>query len=257
MRLFDTHCHFDFDVFQLDFNAELKLANDSGVSRFLIPSIGPNNWEKLEMMAKQNSNLYYALGMHPYFLNETSQEELPALEQQLRHRSAKCVAVGECGLDAMIDVDMEQQEKVFIEQVRFATSCQLPLVLHSRKTHHKILQILKQEKFQFGGVLHGFSGSYQQAMQFIELGFYIGIGGVITYPRAKKTRQTVTQLPLESLVLETDSPDMPLNGHQGKANHPKMLGEILSCVALLKGMSEQTIAEIVWKNSNSAFCICE
>ncbi|RTZ16052.1 TatD family deoxyribonuclease [Vibrio aquaticus] len=257
MRLFDTHCHLDFDIFQDDFEPQLKSAYEQGVSRFVVPSVGSSNWAKVHQMAAGHTDIYYALGMHPYFLHPQSIDELPTLKEWLNRRSHQCIAVGECGLDAMVKVDMALQEKVFIEQVRFATSCQLPLVLHSRKTHHRILQILKQEKFQFGGVLHGFSGSYQQAMQFISLGFYIGIGGVITYPRANKTRQAVAQLPLESLVLETDSPDMPLNGHQGKSNHPKMLGEILSCVALLKGMSEQTIAEIVWKNSNSAFCICE
>jgi TatD DNase family protein len=157
----------------------------------------------------------------------------------------------------MVKVDMALQERIFIHQIEMANQYQLPIILHSRKTDNRLLQLLKQNRFQYGGVLHGFSGSYQQAMQFIECGFYIGVGGVITYPRAKKTRQAVAQLPLEKLVLETDSPDMPLNGHQGKANHPKMIGEIVSCLASLKGMSRQTIAENVWKNGNLAFGICE
>lgn len=257
MRLFDTHCHFDFDTFQDDFESQLQSANKHGVTRFVIPSIGPSNWAKLQQMATEHASIYFALGMHPYFLNQQSMDELFSLKELLNQRGKQCVAVGECGLDAMVEIDMTLQEKVFIEQVRFATSCQLPLILHCRKTHNRILQILKQEKFQYGGILHGFSGSYQQAMQFIELGFFIGVGGVITYPRANKTRQAIVRLPVEKLVLETDSPDMPLNGHQGKANHPKMIGEILSCLASLKGMSRQTIAEIVWKNSNSAFGICE
>ncbi|EEX93167.1 hypothetical protein VIOR3934_02253 [Vibrio orientalis CIP 102891 = ATCC 33934] len=257
MRLFDTHCHFDFDIFQGDFDAQLKSANAQGVSRFVVPSIGSSNWAQVQQMAAEHASIYFALGIHPYFLHQQSIDELPTLKELLNQRGNQCVAVGECGLDAMVEVDMVLQEKVFIEQVALATYYQLPLILHCRKTHNRMVQILKQERFQYGGILHGFSGSYQQAMQFIELGFYIGVGGVITYPRANKTRQAIVSLPIEKLVLETDSPDMPLNGYQGKPNHPKMIGEILACLASLKGMSRQTIAEIVWKNSNSAFGICE
>tara|TARA_Y100001956_G_C4077647_1_gene166903 strand:+ start:78 stop:851 length:774 start_codon:yes stop_codon:yes gene_type:complete len=257
MRLFDTHCHFDFEPFIDNFAENIALAKQSGVERFLIPAIGPQNWPRLKELSAHYPEIYYALGMHPYFLTSDSELHLPELEALLLSSPNTCVAVGECGLDGMIDVDISIQENMFTAQVKMATSLQLPLILHSRKTHHRILQILKQEKFQFGGVLHGFSGSFQQAMQFVELGFYIGVGGVITYQRANKTRQAVAQIPLEYLVLETDSPDMPLNGHQGKTNHPKMIGEIVSCLASLKGLSKQTIAENVWKNSNSAFGICE
>ncbi|MFM2590812.1 TatD family hydrolase [Vibrio sp. TBV020] len=257
MRLFDTHCHFDFEPYQDDFNQHLDQAKQQSVVRFLLPAIGPENWHVISSLSQQHTEIYYSLGMHPYFLTSTDEIYLNELNHLLESREAKCVAIGECGLDGMIDVDMELQERIFIAQVKLATSFQLPLILHCRKTHNRMIQILKQQRFKFGGVLHGFSGSYQQAMQFIELGFYIGVGGVITYPRANKTRQAITQLPIEKLVLETDSPDMPLNGHQGKPNHPKMIGEILSCIASLKGMPRQTIAEIVWKNSNSAFCICE
>ena len=257
MRLFDTHCHLDFDCFSADFRQHIESAQQHGVERFILPAIGPSNWQKLIALSQQYSGLYYALGIHPLFIDQQSQHSFTELRLLLEQHQGLCVAVGECGLDAMIDVDMELQERIFVQQVDIANEFKLPLILHSRKTHNRLLQILKQKQFEFGGVLHGFSGSYQQAMQFVERGFYIGVGGVITYPRANKTRQAIVQLAVENLVLETDAPDMPLNGHQGKANHPKMIGEILSCLASLKGLPEQTIAEIVWKNSNSAFDICE
>ncbi|NOH80674.1 TatD family deoxyribonuclease [Vibrio sp. RE86] len=257
MRLFDTHCHFDFEVFSQDFEAQLTQAHDSGVERFVIPSIGLSNWQTVSMLSSQYTSIYHALGLHPYFLNAQSEDHLPILEEKLAERSMKCVAVGECGLDAMIDVPAELQEHLFLAQIELAKRYKLPLILHARKTHNRLLQLLKEARFNNGGVLHGFAGSYQQAMQFVEMGFYIGVGGVITYPRANKTRQAVTQIPLKNLVLETDAPDMPLNGHQGKSNHPKMIGEILSCLASLKQESEQTIAENVWNNSNLAFGICE
>lgn len=257
MRLFDTHCHLDFDSFSADFRQHIESAQQHGVERFILPAIGPSNWQKLIALSQQYSALYYALGIHPLFIDQQSQHSFTELRLLLEQHQSLCVAVGECGLDAMIDVDMELQERIFVQQVDIANEFKLPLILHSRKTHNRLLQILKQKQFELGGVLHGFSGSYQQAMQFVERGFYIGVGGVITYPRANKTRQAIAQLAVENLVLETDAPDMPLNGHQGKANHPKMIGEILSCLASLKGLPEQTIAEIVWKNSNSAFDICE
>lgn len=257
MRLFDTHCHLDFECFSEHFADHLETARRHQVERVLLPSIGMSNWQKVISLAEHHTGVYYALGMHPLFLNQQSEHQVTELRLLLERQQDLCVAVGECGLDAMIDVDMELQERLFVQQVELAIEFKLPLILHSRKTHNRLLQILKQKQFKFGGVLHGFSGSYQQAMQFVECGFYIGVGGVITYPRAMKTRQAVAQLAVESIVLETDSPDMPLNGHQGKNNHPKMLGEILSCLASLKGLPEQTIAEIVWKNSNFAFNICE
>ncbi|ANW24888.1 deoxyribonuclease [Vibrio coralliilyticus] len=257
MRLFDTHCHFDFAPFSDDFPAQLQRAKRAGVERFMIPAIGPSNWQQLIALSSSHPSLYISLGMHPYFLTESSQQHLPELHTLFETRLERCKAIGECGLDAMVDVDEEIQRQVFIAQIELAKTLKLPLILHARKTHNLVLQLLKRHKFPYGGVLHGFSGSYQQAMQFVELGFYIGIGGVITYPRARKTRQAVMNLPMECIVLETDAPDMPLYGHQGKPNHPEMLAQTLSCLAKLKDINEQTIAENVWKNSNSAFGICE
>ncbi|NVD07383.1 TatD family deoxyribonuclease [Vibrio sp. JPW-9-11-11] len=257
MRLFDTHCHLDFDCFSADVMQHVESARQCGVERMVLPAIGPSNWQHLRSLSQQSPGLYYALGMHPLFLEQLNPHSFTELRLLLERQDGLCVAVGECGLDAMIEVDMERQEQIFVQQVDIANEFKLPLILHSRKTHHRLLQILKHKQFKYGGVLHGFSGSYQQAMQFVERGFYIGVGGVITYPRANKTRQAITQLALENLVLETDAPDMPLNGYQGTPNHPKRIVEILTTLAELKQMPKQTVAEIVWKNSNLAFGICE
>ena len=257
MRLFDTHCHFDFEPFSQNFPHQLQLAREQCVERFLVPSIGPSNWQRVVSLSKAHPEIYCALGFHPYFLGSDSGKHIKQLEEFLSSRTAKCVAIGECGLDAMVDVDSKLQESIFSAQISIAQSLNLPLIIHARKTHNRLIQLLKQHKFTQGGILHGFSGSYQQAMQFVDLGFYIGVGGVITYPRANKTRLAISQLPVSRLVLETDAPDMPLNGFQGKPNHPKMLPEILSCLAMLNKTSRQTIANILWDNSNSALRICE
>lgn len=257
MRLFDTHCHFDFEPFSGDVAEQIQQAHQQGVERLLIPSIGPSNWQKVTELSCTYPPIYYALGFHPYFLDTDSPLQLNALQDLLSGVGDKCVAVGECGLDAMIDVDMGLQEMMFIRQVEIARQMKKPLILHARKTHNRLIQLLKQYKFSHGGILHGFSGSYQQAQQFIELGFSIGVGGVITYSRANKTRQAVAKLPLESLVLETDAPDMPLSGHQGEDNHPKMLSAVFACLAELRDEPSNEIANRVWRNSNQVFGIRE
>lgn len=257
MRLFDTHCHFDFEPFSDDFASQLQQAHQHGVTRLLIPAIGPSNWQKVIDLSSQYPSIYYALGFHPYFLDGDSIQYLQSLETLLSDSDPNCVAVGECGLDAMIDVEMGLQEMLFIRQIELASQSKKPLILHARKTHNRLIQLFKQYRFQYGGILHGFSGSYQQAQQFIELGFYIGVGGVITYPRANKTRQAIAQLPLERLVLETDAPDMPLSGHQGEDNHPKMLAAVLDCLAELRPESKSEIGQAVWDNSSRALGLCE
>ncbi|MBD1555641.1 TatD family hydrolase [Vibrio sp. S9_S30] len=261
--LFDTHCHFDFDAFS-NTDEALATAKQSGVERILIPSIGLSNWDKVSLLASNHSELYFSLGLHPYFIDQHLDTHLEQLDDRLSHRGDKCVAVGECGLDfysgdgsKMKQETQAKQEAIFQGHIALAKRHQLPLILHQRKSHQLMVSMLKQSQFDGGGVIHGFSGSFQQAKDWIDLGFAIGVGGTITYPRAQKTRNTIAQLPLDSLVLETDAPDMPICGYQGKPNHPKYLPQILECLAVLKKRSKQTIAPHMWSKSNFVFGICE
>ena len=254
LRLFDTHCHFDFDEFAASFPEQMSAATHAQVDKILIPSVGVFNWLRVKNLAAQYpATLRYALGFHPYFLEHFADEQLQLLEDELALRESACVAVGECGLDAMVEVNASQQERVFIAQLAMAQHVRLPVILHSRKTHNRLLQLIKQYRFTQGGVLHAFSGSEQQARQFIDLGFKIGVGGVITYPRANKTRQAISQLPIESLVLETDAPDMPLSGRQGEANHPKYLIDVLEELAALRDTNKEQLASQLWTNSIELF----
>ncbi|EGQ9834622.1 TatD family deoxyribonuclease [Vibrio cholerae] len=256
--LFDTHCHFDFPPFTATPELELQKAAQHWVRRLVVPSIGPQDWQAVTELAQRfPSTIYYALGFHPLYLDASSPTHLPALEKALMQAEQACVAVGECGLDGMIDVDVALQEQMLIAQLSMASQAKLPVILHSRRTHNRLLQLLKQQRFQQGGVLHAFSGSVQEAQQFVDLGFKIGVGGVITYPRANKTRQAIAALPVEHIVLETDAPDMPLNGFQGQANHPAQLAKVLETLAELKGVSAQYLAPILWQNSQMLFGLCE
>ena len=262
--LFDTHCHLDFEPFQADLAGDIDRAYQAGVEKIFIPSIGMSNWDKVTRIAEQFDHISYGLGMHPYFITEHTEKHLEQLDLKLAEvtgnketggkESSRCVALGECGLDfALTDYDEKRQLFLFEQQVFLARKYSLPLVLHCRKAHQPMIQILKRMMPGAGGVLHGFSGSYQQAKSFVELGYYIGVGGTITYPRANKTRKTISDLPLTSLVLETDAPDMPMFGYQGQPNHPVLLENVLNELILLRNEGEQTIAMQTWLNANKLF----
>ncbi len=253
VRLFDTHCH--MDAFAEDLHGAFNRAYDSGVDKFMIPACGVFNWDKVEAIAEHHKGVRFSLGIHPHFIKQYSTEQhgssdLQLLDEKLSRRSDKCVAVGECGLDFYHSREKEGLQKyLFTSQVQLANQYRLPLILHCRKAHQEMVKILKAEQVSYGGVIHAFSGSIQQAMDYIELGFYIGVGGVITYPRAKKTRETISQLPLTALVLETDSPDMPLFGRQGERNHPENIKYILDALVMLRKEPAQIIARQIYKNS--------
>lgn len=255
MRLFDTHCHLDFPLFSTCFEQQLQRAMSCGVDRYLIPATSPERWANIIALANRYPNhMYYALGVHPHFIPQLSIAKiLQQLEQQMTSVSRQCVALGECGLDAMIDEAADRQESLLLGQLAMAQSLQCPVILHSRKTHQPLIRLIKQVKFAQGGVLHAFSGSQQEAQQFIDLGFKLGVGGVITYPRANKTRQTFAQVNVDHLVLETDAPDMPLAGFQGQANHPSQLPLILQALAELKDCDAQWLAEKIWQQSLAVF----
>ena len=250
----DTHCHFDFPVFS-DLKAELTKAEKAGVRKIIIPATQQASWQNLISLSLQHPSLYYALGLHPYFLEQHGEDALIRLDEALKHRTPRCVAVGECGLDFMLNDEcltpenIDKQYRIFDEHLQLANRYQLPLIIHARKSHDKILQRLRKIRLNKGGVIHAFSGSYQQAMEYVKLGFYIGVGGVITYERAKKTRQAIAQLPLTALVLETDAPDMPVSGGQGKPNHPAYLHDIFDSLCLLRQEHKREIAHQIWHNS--------
>ncbi|HBV77351.1 MULTISPECIES: TatD family hydrolase [Vibrio] len=260
LSLVDTHCHFDFSPFN-DTQKELASAQKAGVHSIIIPSIGESNWYHTQQLAEQYSPLYYALGLHPYFIGQHNDNALEQLRVCLDSRTEKCVAVGECGLDFMLDDNrlipelIDKQFRLFDAQIQLAIEYELPLILHARRSHDKVLQRLRHFRPKKGGVIHAFSGSYQLAMEYVKLGFYIGVGGVITYPRAKKTRDTIARLPISSLLLETDAPDMPLSGFQGQANHPSQVLGVFESLCLLRKEDKSELERCLFHNSCELFAI--
>ncbi len=247
MRLIDAHCHFDFPVFDRHRESVLSRAEDRGLCGLVIPGVERRHWARLQAVASSSSLISYCLGIHPWFVAEHAQQDLDALEEILNTRPAGCVALGECGLDRLHG-SIEDQLPMFEAQVAIAGRTGFPLVIHSVRTHDEVGAALKRAHFAQPVLVHGFSGSFQQARKLVDLGCYLGIGGVITYARASKTRDTVNRLPLDALVLETDAPDMPPAGIEKGANSPENLPRILQELVSLRRESREEIEAALYRN---------
>ncbi|GAC15131.1 TatD family hydrolase [Aliiglaciecola lipolytica] len=252
--MIDSHCHLDFQAFDADRTQVLNHCLDIGITNIIIPGTQAKSWQALISLCKESPMLEFALGLHPYFLKHSKTDDLDTLSRLIAE-NPQLVAVGEIGLDFQADDLPKQalQQEFFIQQLQIAQQNSLPVIIHHRRSHNQIIRILKQQKFQFGGVIHAFSGSYQEAKNYLDLGFNLGFGGVITYPRASKTRETLRKIPLESVLLETDSPDMPISGRQGQRNSPEYLPEIVRHIAHIRGEEIDYIKQQTRKNTQRLF----
>ncbi len=233
MELIDTHCHLDITMFAEKFDFLLNRARDVGVGGMVLPGVDEDGWSRMIGLCKENIGLFAAPGLHPMYLSLHRPQHLEVLEKLTQ--SEKVVALGEIGLDYYIEgLDKKAQQDLFEKQLKIAQKAHLPVLLHVRKAHDQVLATLRAKHFSHGGLVHAFNGSYQQATQYIKLGFGISICGTVTYDRAKKIRGIAVELPKQSLVLETDAPDLPLADRRGKNNLPEYLPEILETLAWLR-----------------------
>lgn len=252
-KFIDTHCHFDFPLFQQDLTQSLSLAHLANVEKMIIPAVARWNWDIITELSNKYHQLYGALGLHPLYIDEHTEQHLIELKERLETASC-CVAVGEIGLDNyMAEPQTEKQELFLIKQLKLAAQFDLPVILHSRKSHDKLHALLRRYDVPRKGVIHGFAGSQQQAEKFIELGYFIGVGGTITYERAQKTRRAITSLPLDRLLLETDAPDMPVSGFQGEPNRPERIKHVFYQLCELRRETPEAIAEQLYLNSLQLF----
>ncbi|MEY6761409.1 metal-dependent hydrolase [Kluyvera ascorbata] len=253
-RFIDTHCHFDFPPFTGDEEASIQRAAAVGVNKIIIPATEADNFPRVLALAERFPPLYAAVGLHPIVVERHNDESLAQLEAAIALKPAKLVAVGEIGLDLYREnPQFERQQYLLDEQLRLAKRYDLPVILHSRRTHDKLALHLKRHNLPRTGVVHGFAGSFQQAERFVQLGYKIGVGGTISYPRASKTRDVMAQLPLSSLVLETDAPDMPLNGYQGQPNRPERVAEVFTHLCSLRHESPEEIVTALLENTHALF----
>lgn len=256
MELIDSHCHFDFDAFAADRQAVWQRCRAAGVRQLIIPGVSVSQWRELFTLLEDNPAWYGAVGVHPWWVGELQfgEEGLYRLLLEWGGRE-RCVAVGECGLDRATHVPLERQQAILRVHLAAAAELGLPLILHVHRHHAELLAMLKEFSLPRGGVVHAFSGSAEIAREYWKRGFYLGIGGTITYPRAAKTRRTVAGAPLESLLLESDAPDMPLNGRQGKRNSPEYLPETLAELARLRDMPVEDVAVQARLNTEQLFSL--
>lgn len=249
MELFDSHCHIDVADFDADRGDVLARTRAAGVGEMLVPAVEASTWDKLLALCRAEPGLYAALGLHPVYADQHHDEHLALLARHLKEHPPR--AVGEIGLDYFVPgLDRARQQVLFEGQLRLAREAQLPVILHVRKSHDQILATLRRIRV-VGGIAHAFNGSLQQAQQFIELGFKLGFGGTLTYDRALKIRALARALPLESLVLETDAPDIPLATHRGERNSPEYLPECLAALAAVRNEDPTLLAAATTRNARA------
>ncbi|MFC3094754.1 TatD family hydrolase [Alteromonas sediminis] len=253
--LVDSHCHLDLDVFSDDIDQVLQRALTAGIQRLHVPGTTKAGWHKQYGLSQQYACIDYSLGLHPYFLTSQWQSDFQYLELRFERRDNRAIAIGEIGLDAVIDVPYERQLVAFEKQLALASALKLPVILHHRKTQQDLLRVIKKLRFTEGGIVHAFSGSKESAMRFIEAGFLLGIGGTITYPRGSKTRETLKHIDTKHLVLETDSPDMPVYGKQGKRNEPENLTEVCEALSTTIKRPFEEVAKQTSENYLSLFSL--
>jgi TatD DNase family protein len=249
--LVDTHVHLDDASFDLDRGAAIERARTAGVNVQVIPGVDARSWSKIRQLCDSHPGLYPAYGLHPMFLAQHRPEHLDALPGWLTDGNA--VAVGEIGLDFFVEgLSPEDQRFYFHRQLDIAREVQLPVIVHARKALEEVTLALRRNG-GLRGVVHSFSGSAEQARQLFELGFSLGIGGPITYERAQRLRRIVSDMPIEYLLLETDSPDQPLATHRGQRNEPAFMVEVLETVAQLRDESVEAIAASTSANAARLF----
>jgi TatD DNase family protein len=246
----DTHCHLDASEFEDAETNVITNAQAAGVDRLVVPSVSIDSLEIVRELCIQFPCCFPAYGFHPMYVGDAIPADLDVLRDYLKQHQP--IAVGEIGLDFFIPhYDQARQEHFFIEQLKLAREFNLPVLLHLRRAQDTVLKYLRQHKV-CGGIAHAFNGSHQQAEEFIKLGFKLGFGGAMTYPRATKLRELAATLPLECIVLETDSPDIPPAFlEKGLPNEPQYMPGIAQVLADLRGMSLEVVARVTTENARS------
>mgnify|MGYP003346267116 CR=1 FL=1 len=260
----DSHCHLDAAEFDADRDAVRAAARAVGVGLCVLPAVAVANFDTVRELALRHADVY-ALGIHPMYTPQAREEDLQTLDHQLQQHQhdPHLVAVGEIGLDGWVPgLDMAWQQRFYMTQLQLAQQHGLPVILHVRRSADLLLKGLRQTPVK-GGIAHAFNGSLQQACQFIDMGFKLGFGGALTYNRALQLRRLAAQLPLDALVLETDSPDIPPHwlyataaqrsqGQKQGRNTPDQVPRIAQVLADLRGVSVEEVQSVTTRNVRQA-----
>jgi TatD DNase family protein len=257
MMLTDTHCHLYLPEFAEHFEAYKARALQAGVTRIFLPAIDTETHERVIQLAEKSSPQFQLLpmmGLHPCSVKQNFEDELNEVKR-LHQSGVKFYAVGEIGLDYYWDTTLkQQQQQVFDAQISLAIELSLPINIHSRSATAGCIEMVSRYKGKSNGIFHCFSGSIEEAKQVIDLGFYLGIGGVVTYKNTN-LREVVQAVGLQHIVLETDAPYLSPVPHRGKQNEPSFLKLVAETLAQTLQVSVHEIAEATNKNADAVFNI--
>lgn len=255
MILIDTHCHLYLDEFKPELNDIIQRAQQNGVEKIFLPAIDSETHEQLISLSQlptANCQLLPMMGLHPCSVKENFEDELKIVEQHLKTET-KFYAIGEIGLDYFWDLTFQKQQLIaFEKQIEIAIARNLPIVIHSRTSTQDCIDVVKKFDGRVKGIFHCFGGTVNEAKQIIELGFYLGVGGVITYKNSG-LKEVLQQLKLENIVLETDAPYLTPVPYRGKRNEPGYLKLISQNVADALGKSEKEVVKITSQNALKVF----
>lgn len=252
--IIDTHIHLDNKQYYEDVEEVIEAAVQDGVEKFLIPGADPQDLPRAKALAHKHKNVYYAVGMHPYDIKNYSEEIIREYV-----KDEKCIAIGECGLDYFRlpedeeekALEIQEQQAVFRAHIRLANELQKPLIVHIRDASHDARVILEEEKSQ-GGVLHCFNAD-EELLPLAKIGFYFGIGGVLTFKNARKLVNVLPKIPREKLVLETDGPYLTPHPYRGTRNEPKFTALVCDKVSELLDLERSAVERLTTDNAHRLF----
>ena len=256
--IFDTHAHYDDEAFDDDRDEVLSYLQEKGVGTVVNICASPASLKRIVELVKQYPHVYGAVGIHPDHAGELT-EELFAEIFRLAD-AEKIVAIGEIGLDYYWDTaPHEVQRQWFLRQLDLAIEKDLPVVIHSREATQETLEIMREAYQRSGGklrgVIHCFSGSAEIAKEYTDMGFYIGVGGVVTFKNGKKLKEVVETMPLDKLVIETDCPYLAPVPHRGKRNDSTLLSLVIEEIAALRGMTTEDVETLTEENARRLYSL--
>ncbi len=252
-RLIDTHAHLDFEDLRENLDEVLGNALDAGVEKIIIPGVATDDIPEIIKIIDTYDNVYGAVAVHPTEAINWQDGDYEKLKDYARHE--KIVAIGETGLDYYWDKTfLEKQKQVYKEHIRLALELDLPLIIHNRDAHADTIETLKEYP-GVKGVMHCFSGSPEFAMDCIKIGFYISLGGPVTFKNSRKPKEVAEKVPLERLLIETDSPFLAPHPFRGKQNDPSKVKLIAQAIAEIKGISFEEVANTTSGNAEKLFKI--
>ena len=254
MQLFDTHAHLLDDKFDEDRNALIASLPAAGVRGFMEACVEADEIPKIQALTLLYDFVYGSAGIHPHSASTADNTNLLRVERALEQN--KIVAVGEIGLDYHYDFSpREAQREAFGNQLDLAIAAKKPVIIHDREAHADVMAMLSARKGRLGGVLHCYSGSYEDAVRYIDMGLYIAFGGALTFKNATKQRAIAEKLPLSRLVIETDCPYMTPEPHRGERNSPLLIHLTLETLAKVRGITMEEAAAATYQNAMNLFGI--